>query len=395
MAAAKGHFTMSMAPAGESRETGVSGPAPELSDQEIEAQVLQRLAEVGLVVPTRDPNRPHTKTEQRCEQGGAVGFPVGGGKSFFYRPRCKSKGCPRGCAELLVAWEMVRISHCHPGFVGIEDVHRNSPAYVTNADKIPHDALWVTSVATPPEDPRLVKERVNKRVERLVRSGLKVECVLVPCDGATIIVSTVELADQKVRGRKQLAPTSGWWCPPGVALLVLSRTLASTAVNGRIWWTKGWKPVKPPKRAHVVSGSALIAKTACRILQSENYEFSGPSWAAMWEDDPHEVLHDAKDSAERFWLDPRCTICDAEIGPQEDYWWRAGEALCGVCDLAQALASILTCPLTERDIEARLHFRKLTFKRRRTLIEKALGRAGAEKLLSGMWTLKSAGEDVA
>jgi hypothetical protein len=129
---------------------------------------------------------------------------------------------------------MTKIRACHSGFVGIEDVYRGSPVYGTNADNIPGDALWVTLVPTPPEDTELVKDRVQTRVRRLVDKGLQVDCVLVPCDGATVILSTRDLAEKKARGRKPVAPRSGWWCPPGVALLVLNRTLASTAVCLRL-----------------------------------------------------------------------------------------------------------------------------------------------------------------
>ena len=315
-----------------------------------------------------------------------------GGRSFFYRPRCKGKGCPKRCPELDAVWQMDRIRRCDPAFVGIEDVCGGSfPAYAANADKISGSALWVASVLTPPEDPHLVKERVNKRVQRLIKSGVKVECVLVPSDGMTIIVSTADLAEEKVRGRKQLAPTSGLWCPPCVALLFLSRTLASTAVNGRVWWTTGWQAPKPPKRAWALSGRTdMVTKTAYRILQSENYEFSG----SLWDDDPMDVLLDARGRAESFWDDPRCTRCDGEISREDDHWWH-GSAMCGVCDLARVLAPILTGDLTEREIESHLRYRRLTFKRRRALLEEALGRAGAEKLSSGMWRLRSAGEVVA
>ncbi len=48
-----------------------------------------------------------------------------------------------------------------------------------------------------------------------------------------------------------------------------------------------------------------------------------------------------------------------------------------------------------RNPQAHLHHRKLTFKRRRDLIEEALARAGAEKQPSGIWMRKVAEEDVA
>ena len=97
-------------------------------------------------------------------------------------------------ADEKAVWQMDRIRSFDPAFVGIEDVCRGSfPAYAANADKISGPALWVASVLTLPEDPHLVKERVNKRVQRLIKSGVKVECVLVPCDDATIIISTADL----------------------------------------------------------------------------------------------------------------------------------------------------------------------------------------------------------
>jgi len=87
-----------------------------------------------------------------------------------------------------------------------------------------------------------------------------VDCVLVPCDGATVIVSTANLAEEKIRGRNQLAPNFGWWCPADVAVLFLTRTLAATNVNGRVWWSKAWRQKKAPKRAYVVSGPELVTK---------------------------------------------------------------------------------------------------------------------------------------
>jgi len=220
----------------------------------------------------------------------------------------------------------------------------------------------------------------------MVSSGTPVECVLVPCDGATVIVSTADLAEQQVKGRKHLAPTSGRWCHPGTTLTFLERTLASTAVNGRVWWTDGWKPEKPSKRVFAVSGEALIMSTAYRILESEDYRFTGSHWDA----DPQGVLLDAKARAEAFWLDPKCALCDDTITPKTKHWWRSGRALCGVCDLALYLDDILTKGVTEREIEAHLRRRKLTFKRRRPLIEEALGRAGAQKMATGIWMRKVA-----
>ena len=72
-----------------------------------------------------------------------------------------------------------------------------------------------------------------------------------------------------------------------------------------------------------------------------------------------------------------------------------GQARCGVCDLALDLARILTQGHTEREIEAHLRRRKLTFKRRRGLIEEALIRAGAQKMPSGIWMPKSVEEGAA
>jgi len=62
--------------------------------------------------------------------------------------------------------------------------------------------------------------------------------------------------------------------------------------------------------------------------------------------------------------------------------------------LAADLDALLTGDLTEREIEAGLRVRKLTFKRHRDLIEKALTHAGAIQLPSGLWVRKVAGEEV-
>jgi hypothetical protein len=50
---------------------------------------------------------------------------------------------------------------------------------------------------------------------------------------------------------------------------------------------------------------------------------------------------------------------------------------------------------TEREIEIHLRSRKLTFKRKRSLIEKALQRAGVEKAPNGIWVPRSTEEGVA
>ena len=67
---------------------------------QFEDDVLRRLAGHGLVVPTRDPNRPHTKTELKCGKKGANGVPLEGGRSFFWKPWCKAKGCSTVCQGL-------------------------------------------------------------------------------------------------------------------------------------------------------------------------------------------------------------------------------------------------------------------------------------------------------
>jgi len=64
---------------------------------DIEDAVLERLAEIGLTVPTRDPLRPHTKAEGRCFKTGGVGFPGGRGKPWHGPHPCECPGC-RDCA---------------------------------------------------------------------------------------------------------------------------------------------------------------------------------------------------------------------------------------------------------------------------------------------------------
>lgn len=346
------------------------------------ASVLRQLAEEGLGVPARDPSRPHTAKEESCGRRGAVGVPVGGGGPFFYRPRCRSWGCSDG-AKRRADSEMgpIRDSYLNSAFVGIHDVCSWSFCTSPERRQMAVPALWVTTVPTPPEDPKAVKERVHQRVSRLVKGGVAVECVLVPCDGATVIVSSADLGEELTRGRKHLAPTSGWWCEPTGALLFLERTLTSTAVNGRVWWSKGWKAPKPPKRAHVVSGrSGLVTKSAWRILLSEGYSFAGSHW-----EDPRGDLLEATRRAQKFWDDPHCAQCNDVIAPDEDHWWRDGQARCGPCDVAVDLDAILTRGVIEREIEAHLRHRRLTFKRRRPLIEAALAKRGAVKMASGVW----------
>jgi len=103
------------------------------------------------VVATRDPNRPHTKTDEQCGTQWAVGIPRGGGRSFLYLRQCTSWGCPRG-AEKRAIRETEPIRARYPAFVGIDEVSRWVPAYGMNADKVPGEAFWVTLVPTPPEN---------------------------------------------------------------------------------------------------------------------------------------------------------------------------------------------------------------------------------------------------
>jgi hypothetical protein len=254
----------------------------------------------------------------------------------------------------------------------------------------------VTSVLTPPESVKLLKDRTATRRKRLVVKGQAVEYVVVPCDGVAMIFASADLAEEKAGGRPLIAPASGWWLPTAVADLILYRVLCSTAVCGRIFWTTEWKPKeqKPQKKAHVIAGSPLVTETAWRILTSEGYEYD-PSASPWQREDPVGVLHDAKERAERFWDNPRCTACNTGITRDAEHWWRDGQARCGGCDLAMDLVDFMTRGRTEREIEAHLRRRRLTFRRRRDLIEEALARAGAMKLPSGIWMTKSAEEDVA
>ena len=292
---------------------------------EIEAEVLQQLAELGLVVPVRDPNRPHTNTEGRCWKVGMAGLPAKGGGSFHGRFPCRSRGCD-GCASLWANQEMAQFRQAQPDFVGLSPITTENLSYRPSTDKIDARALWVTSVLTPPESLKLLKgpDRHAAR-RRLVVQGHPVEYVVVPCDGVAVVVASADLTEEKARGRPLTAPTSGWWLPTAVAHFFLHRVLSSTAVCGRIFWTKGWRPKEeqPLKRAHVIAAPPRITETAHRILRSEGYVFtpSGPSWSS---EDPMDVLLDAKRRAETVLEDPRCSVCDVVIGPDDDHWWRDG-----------------------------------------------------------------------
>jgi len=298
------------------------------TQQEIEDHILQRLAAVGLVVPTRDPERPCTPPGKRCRGKGVLAVSAEGGRPFYYRAGCRTKGCARGCAAQLAEWETQRIRATRPGFSGVTEVyHRGIPVYARSEEAVRGDALWVTLVPTASENSQLARRRLTRRAKNLVKSGVRFEYACIPCDGAIIIVSTTSLAQTGVSESRLGAPTSGWWCPTSVALLFLGHALASTAVSGQIWWSLAWRPTKVRGTTDVVVfGTELVAKTACQILQSEDYEFS----RAYSDADPGSVLLEAKGRAQLFWRDPRCSVCGNRITPQEVHWWR-GEARCRGC----------------------------------------------------------------
>jgi hypothetical protein len=209
-----------------------------------------------------------------------------------------------------------------------------------------------------------------------------------------IVICTADLARANVRGRRALAPTSGWWCPNAAAHLYLERVLGSTAVCGRVSWSTRWHPEDLPKKALAVVGSKLITMTVQRILLSEGFEYD-PEALSWVRNDPLDVLRDTKRRAEAFWADPKCAVCDIVIKPDDEHWWRHGTARCGVCDLAYYLLDFMVKGRTEREIERRLRGRKLTFKRHRNLIEEALARTGARKARNGIWVPRAAQEDAA
>ena len=373
----------------------MSGTTGDRSTEDVEAEVLRRLAEVGLLVPTREPNRPHTKTEERCWKVGLAGFRASGGSSFHGRFPCNSRGC-EACAFKWADQEMAEFRREHPDFVGVSPIAKENLVYRACADKLPPGALWVTSATTPPESVSLLKDRLATRCKRLRVKGQPVEYVVIPCDGAVIIVATADLTEGKAQGRPLVAPTSGQWLEGAVADLFFHRVLSSTAVCGRIFWSAAWKPKeeKSERKVYVIAGPPRITQTAHQILFSEGYVFtaSGPSWTS---EDPVDVLFEAKRRAERFWEDPRCSACSVAIGVEDHHGWHDGQVRCGPCDLALDLADFLTRGRTEREIEAHLRRRKIAFKRKRGLIEEALSRAGAEKMASGIWVRRTVEEDAA
>jgi len=370
--------------------------APQQGTADVEEAILGQLAAIGLVVPVRDPNRPHTLTEQRCWKWGVVGVRKGQrGGAYKGRRPCKSWGCS-GCAEWQAGNELTNVRASQGDFVGIHHISKENLAYMANADKRTGDGLWVTTVPTPPENTSKLRERIGTRRRRLMTTkGVPAECVVVPCDGMTVIVADADLAEDQPKGRPKVAPTTGFWLPVAVALLFLERTLASAAVRGQIRWTDAWQPEKPEPKSIAISGTPLVTDTAWKILWSEGYEYNpdATGWDLPW--DPKDVLLEAKRRAEEFWADPRCGDCEVLIAPDDKHWWRDGEARCGICDLAFDLSGFLVKGRTEREIEVEVRIRKLTFKRNRALIEAALARAGAKRQPNGIWAKNLREEDAA
>lgn len=357
---------------------------------DIEDDVLARLADLGLVVPTRDPNRQHTKTELRCWKWGVVGVKGApkGGKPFKGRHPCKRPGC-EGCVERWAEQEMSGLVQAEPDFVGIGPVYRQLPlAYTAKPDKIP--ALWVATVPTPPESVGTLSERLGTRTKR---QGGVVKHVVIPCDGAAILVADADLAGRQTRGRPPLAPTSGWWLPLPVVHLFVRRVLQSRAVRGQIRWPEGWEPLPPEKpKSHTISGPPHIVDTAWAILHSEGYVHN-PN-ASPWDrEDPVDRLLDARRRAAKFWADPRCSECSGTIARSERLWWHESRPFCGICDLAIDLGAFMTTGRTEREIERYLRPHRLIFRRHRGLIEQALRRTGAEKQRTGIWSPRRQGEE--
>ena len=359
---------------------------------DVEEVVLGELADLGLVVPPRDPSRPHTNNELRCWKVGVTGLPSKGGKAWKGRHPCKGPGC-ESCADSWADGKMSGLRRTYGDFVPLDPVYRTAlSTYRAKRDKLAEPCLWVTSVATPPDTSKAVKVRMKTRAKRLSED---VTWVAIPCDAMTVVVATADLAQAQERGRHLDPPTSGIWLPAPVALLYVQAVLASTAVCGRLDWPDPWAPVEPVKQKnYTISGPPLITDTAWRILTSEGYTFEpgGSKWIG---DDPDDVLQTAKRRAIAFWADPTCEACGTIIAPDDKYWWQEGHPLCSVCDLAFDLLDVMTTGRTEREIDSRLHFRKLTFRRNRTFIELGLDRMGASRAPSGIWVPRAAGEKAA
>lgn len=364
-----------------------------------EAPDLQQLADLGLVVPIRDPNRPHTKSEDSCFKVGFVAVPgKKGGKAYYGAHPCKGWGCPT-CAPWRAEHETTKVQPLdgqRADFVGKEPISSESSVYGLQADKIP-GGLWVTTLPSPPELVGKVKERLAVRVKRARRQGQVVEYLVIPCDGIIVVAATADLGERKTRGRPPAAPTSGSWVTAETAQLYVRQVLASMAVNGQLTWSPGWEPDKvEPRGDHLVQGSPLATETAARILWSDGYVYDPTPRSGWWLGDcPDDVLQDALTRAKAFLETPRCSLCAVAIDPRDKktrYWWRDGKPRCGPCDLVVDLARYMTTGRTEREIEVYLGLRRLSFRRHRAFIERALGRLGSVRAPSGIWLAPVAGE---
>lgn len=347
-----------------------------------EESILRRLTdEHGLVVPTRDPSRAPTKEQAKCGRYPAIGVPRAGGRPFSYLIRCHSLGC-QGCAPDEAARRIHRLREPAAGFVGEWHVSQSVLAYPLIADK-PFGWLAIMVVPTPPDDRSKVMERISTRARRASTGDHRVNYVTVPCDGQVLILADADLTKQKQTGHPLTSPTSGWWCEPGVAQLFLRATLESTAVNGRIGWSREWDPGPRQSQAIVVSGKPpVVINTAYSILCSEGYHYDASPFAL----DPKAVLLDASNRAESWVEDPDCSECGAKVQyPDDDVWWSAGRARCRECDLVEALRPLFDRGRTEREVEQCLGDRCMTFRRHRSAIKHALERLGVTCAANGIW----------
>ena len=369
----------------------IPAAGPNETPQQFEDEVLRRLAEEGLVVPTRDPHRPHTKTEERCWKIGVAGVARKGGMAFNGRHPCKRPGC-EGCATRWADRQLSGLLRAYGGFVGLEHVYREPLLlYTPKSDKVPDHCLWVPTVPMPPPTPGQLKGRLNTRARR---SSTPATLMVIPCDGLGVVVSTADMSQSQGQGRPVEQPTFGFFLPVAVAFVYLRAVLSSRAVCGRLDWPTAWKPEEPTtSSAYTITGDPIVTDTVWRILTSNGYRWDpGQSW---WDrEDPMDVLYTAKRQAEAFWANPLCEACGGTITPRTQHW-EDGHPFCPACGLAYDLIVFMVKGRTEREIEAHLQVRKLTFRRKRPLIEEALRRAAARKAANGIWVPKSTEEGAA
>lgn len=339
------------------------GPQP----REAIEDVLRRCRALGLLIPPLVA-RPLTESQLLCGLGWNGGFSRTGSPKTWPN-YCGSWRCVKRCAPYQACLQTERIAE-NVGFF------RFSSTRFQSRDKS-EKALWVATVADPPNTSALVGDRLRQRAKLLKRVGEAVNQLRLPCDGWVVVVASHELAAND-GGRRPLPPQH--WTPVEVAacLSYVEIILSSGATRGPVWATPGWRVPED------VTGTRWGAKGRDEILLAEKIMNSeGVTCDPILGLDEKVLWTQYAVKASEFNGDPRCGDCSTAIAEPNQARWVNGNPLCEICQLARRLKDLLDVSHSERDIERRLV--PYTFARYASTLEEALRRAGAVKNPDQTW----------